>query len=339
LSRPAGAPRPRPDWDLALDRLEGAYAENTLTGWRDGFRHFERWCEGRGVVALPADPETVAGFVEALFASYRLNTVLNRLYAVRMVSRTLGHVDPTATESVRLAVRRGKRVYGVRSRQAPGLAGEVLQRMLQACPDDLRGLRDRALLRVGHDSLCRGGQLLALCVEDIRLLPDGTARAAVRLDKQDYAGDGLAYLSADAVRALEAWLKASGVASGPVFRGINGRFVLEGRLTRSALNKRLKEIGRVAGLDEALAARMCAHSLRVGAVQDLTLAGASVLQIMRAGRWRHVGQVAYYARNAPVNLWGQTEGDGYPLAAKVQRWRRVRRAAPLAKRVRLATSR
>jgi len=50
-------------WRAALARLDGAYSENTLRGYRSDFARFEAWCEATGQVALPASPETVATFI------------------------------------------------------------------------------------------------------------------------------------------------------------------------------------------------------------------------------------------------------------------------------------
>jgi integrase len=328
-----------PDWLWALERMRGAYADNTLTCWTDGFACFETWCAERGETALPAEPRAVADFVDWLFETSTLNTVLNRLYGVRMVSLACGFEDPTRAQSVRLAVRRGKRRLGVRRRQAEPLCASRLERLLEACPDTLLGMRDRCLLRLGYDSLCRSSELIGLRIEDVNILSDGSARVAVRKDKQDYAGDGVAFISRPAVASLEAWLEVSGYEQGPILRGVNGSRILERGLTKGALNKRLKVLALAAGFEPELAARISGHSFRVGAVQDLTVAGASLLQIMRAGRWRDADQVAYYAREVPVNIWGQSEGDGYPLAAaSSQRRRRFQRAAARPPGRRLPTS-
>jgi hypothetical protein len=61
----AGPVRPAPhlDWRAAIARLEGAYSENALRGYRTDFALFEDWCRKSGRSPLPALPETVAEFI------------------------------------------------------------------------------------------------------------------------------------------------------------------------------------------------------------------------------------------------------------------------------------
>jgi integrase len=324
------AREPAYDWLWAIEQRRGAYAETTLMGWIDGFTAFEAWCERMGRRALPPAAQDVADFFDALIQTHSVNTMMQRLYAIRAVSLGLELPDPTRTETVRLAVRRGKRLRGVRARQAPPVTQSVLAKLKAGCPDTLRGLRDRAMLSVGYDALCRRAELAALTLEDIVVLPDGTARVVIRRIKQDHGG-GVGYLSRATVTEVRAWLEAAQISTGPVFRAVldrrRGAVVGERPLSVPAISRAIKAAARAARVDPELARRISTHSLRVGAVQDLTVSGASLLQIMRAGRWSHMGQVAYYARNAPVSVWGQTEGDGYPLAQSQAATARRRRVA------------
>jgi integrase len=313
-------------WPAALERMRGAYSDNTLRDCVQHFRRFEDWCATNGLIALPAEPEVVARHMDAVFQTHVFSTVQKRIYAIKMVSRGLGLPDPTGEEIVRLAVRRGKRTYGIRQNQAPAMTASILRRLMDACGDDLLGMRDRAMLKVGYDTLCRAGELVSIDVEDVRVLPDGTARVNIRKDKADHGGDGVAYLSSESVELLRAWLGGAGITQGPLFRPFLGEVVSK-RFSKKSWLGRIKALAQSAGLDPELARTLNTQSLRVGAVQDLTVAGASILQIMRAGRWRHASQVALYAREAPVNVWGQTEGDGFPLVEGSQKWRRLRRAA------------
>jgi len=51
---------PSHDWLEAIDRLEGAYSENTLRSYRADFALFDDWCKKARRAPLPASPETVA---------------------------------------------------------------------------------------------------------------------------------------------------------------------------------------------------------------------------------------------------------------------------------------
>jgi integrase len=316
------------DWLWAVERLRGAYADSTLRTCTENFSLFERWCASQGHGFLPPTGATVALYVEACFRRLGVRAVLSRLYAIRWVCRALDLPDPTYDEAVRLALRRGKRTCGVRPRQAPPLNAALRDRLRAACPSTLLGLRDRALLSLGYDTLCRASELRALRIEDLTGLPDGTARVLVRREKQDVGGaGGVAFLSVQGHADVRAWLEAAGLKAGPILRPTFGASVGAGAMKSRGFSYRIKHMAAAAGVEPALARRLSGHSMRIGAVHDLTIAGCSLLQIMRAGRWRHVDLVAGYAREAPVNVWRQSDGDGYPLAESLHGWRARKLAA------------
>ena len=46
-----------------MDKLDGAYAPNTLRAYKADMQEFIRFCAQKGLEALPAQPETVASFL------------------------------------------------------------------------------------------------------------------------------------------------------------------------------------------------------------------------------------------------------------------------------------
>jgi hypothetical protein len=40
--------------------VDQSNARNTVRAYRSGWRHFDGWCRASGLVALPAEPDTVA---------------------------------------------------------------------------------------------------------------------------------------------------------------------------------------------------------------------------------------------------------------------------------------
>ena len=80
--------------------------------------------------------------------------------------------------------------------------------MAVACPGDLAGRRDRALLLLAAAGLGRAA-LVGLDVEHLRV---GASRRAIPPG---------ATLATCPVHALEDWLSASGTAFGPVFRKVD----------------------------------------------------------------------------------------------------------------------
>ena len=64
-----------------------------------------------------------------------------------------------------------------------------------------KGLRDRALLSVAYDSLCRRSELVAANVEHVELMSDGSGILFLPRSKTDQEGQGAyRYLAPDMMR-------------------------------------------------------------------------------------------------------------------------------------------
>ena len=168
------------DWMSALLRLDGAYSENTLRGYRSDFRIFEAWCLANRFSPLPASPETVAAFLDDAPPATSTSSLNRRLASIRKVHRLFKLHNPTEDEDVQIALRCAKRSRHGRPSQALGLTADLRDRLLAACPDDLAGQRDRALISIGYDTLCRRSELVAFRLEDLKRLRDGGMLARKR---------------------------------------------------------------------------------------------------------------------------------------------------------------
>jgi len=293
----------RLDWQAALRRLEGAYSERTLHGYGADIRVYTRWCAQAGHAPFGEDPEAVVQFVEIGMADRAPATIRRRLVALRKLYRLLGLHDPLDDEGVKLAVRRALRRNGRRSAQALGLGASLRDRLIGACPETLKGLRDRALIAVGYDVLARRSELVGLQCEDLVRLERG-AKILIRQAKTDpYRQGRFAYLSVGGVAHLQAWLEAAQIRSGPLFRPMVNGWPQPRPLHACGVNRALKEAAQRAGVSAEAIRQLSGHSMRVGAAQDLVIAGRSVLQIMTAGRWTSTNVLGAYVRAADLNLW------------------------------------
>lgn len=293
------------NWRHEIERLAGAYAEATLRSYRADFAIFERWCLANGFVPLPADPETVAEFITADAAASATSTLKRRLCAIRKVHRLLRLPNPVDDEEVAIALRRAMRSKRRRPKQALGLSAKMRDQLIAACPSDtLIGLRDRVMFAVGYDTLCRRTELVNLLLEDLARQPSGAGKILVRRAKNDPFGDGRwAYLSPAAMAHLDEWLVASAIQDGPILRAVVQNTVQPRGIESVAINRRLKAMAKAAGLDPASVSDLSGHSMRVGAAQDLMVAGRSLLQIMTAGGWTSANVVGRYVRDADLNVW------------------------------------
>ena len=161
-----------------FNRLEGAYAPNTLRAYRSDWAHFLDFCEREGLTHLPASPETMEAFI-AFEAQHAVATVERRLYSIRKAHELAGLPNPCGCVAVGLALRRVRRSKPNRPGQALGVRRDMLERMIAAQPDTLQGIRNRALLSIGFDFLTRRSELASLRAEDIELQSDEIGRAHV----------------------------------------------------------------------------------------------------------------------------------------------------------------
>jgi integrase len=287
--------------------MEGAYSSNTIRSYRADFTIFDAWCRKDGRSALPATPETVADFVIAQSKCAAAATINRRSAAIAKIHRLLKLDSPVRTEEVKLATRKVFRKKGRRQRQACGLTSSFKKRLLKGCPDDLRGLRDRALIAVGYDTLCRRAELVQLQIDDLTINADGSGTMLVRKSKADQFAEGrLVYLSAETVTDLQRWLRAARLKTGPIFRGFYARKmkVKANALHPYSVVRILKDGARRAGLDEAVIKKLSGHSMRVGAAQDMAAAGIDLGAIMHAGGWKSADMVMRYIEHMDVQKSG-----------------------------------
>lgn len=290
------------EWHAALARLDGAYADSTLRGYRADMAAFEKWCHRARRMALPASPKTVAAFVEEQAKFRSAATLKRRLAAIRKIHKLLRLENPVSDEEVTLALPRAFRKRSTRPRQALGITCDLRDRLISACPTTLTGKRDRAMIALGYDTLCRRAELVALRVEDITEYAGGSAQILIRRSKNDPYGNGrLGYVSPETLELLRAWVNAARISRGYIFRPVHGQTVARRALHPCTVNRILKRAAQIAGLSPREVERLSGHSLRVGAAQDMIVSGLSILPIMQAGGWRSVNIVSRYVEHANLN--------------------------------------
>lgn len=311
------APRTAPLADLALPAdlaadaaalAEGSRSASTRRTYDREWRGFVAWCASHGRSPLPATPETVGGFVADQSKRRAPAGVDLALAAVAFAHKVHGLEAPTRHAAVR-AVREGaRRARGTAQRQVEPITVDVLERLIaELDPGSLAGARDRALLLLGFAAALRRSELVALEVEDLRPAHGGL-EVRVRRSKTDQAGAGRTIAVPRArraglcpVAALEAWLSASGIAEGPVFRSIDRH----GNIAGAALSDRavalvVKRVAEHAGLDSS---SLSGHSLRAGLATSAALAGVEERVIAQTTGHRSSAVLRRYIRGAEI--WRQ----------------------------------
>ena len=132
--------------DKCLQKLEGAYAPNTLKSYYADARAFVDWCDERNVEPFPIASETLCVYIEYLQQNAAYSSIRRRISSLRRLNKMLGFEDQTRTEEIYLAIRRLKRSKCMEQKQAVGINHDILVKMIAAQPDTLAGTRNRALL-------------------------------------------------------------------------------------------------------------------------------------------------------------------------------------------------
>jgi site-specific recombinase XerD len=291
-----------PDLVSAVDLAQAEKAVSTRKAYRTDFRLFRAWCDAKGVSALPAAPETVAAYLAAEARSSRASTLGRRVAAIRYAHKLAELPLPTDAEGVKATMRGIRRTLGsARVRKAPAVAAKMLG-MVATAPDNLAGLRDRALLLLGFAGAFRRSELVALDVANIQETATGLL-VTIRHSKTDQEGQGvtIAISRGDVacpVKALRDWLDAAGIEAGPLFRAINkADRVAHARLTDRSVANIVKAYAERAGFD---ASTFSGHSLRSGFLTSAAANGASIFKMMDVSRHKSVETLRGYVRDAEI---------------------------------------
>jgi hypothetical protein len=103
-------------------QAHGALAPETERALRKASAAFSGWAAAKGLPALPATPEAVAAYVDALTRLGRKPASIRQaVWAITTLHRAAALADPSKVEVVRLALKRMARTLGTRQRQAAPL--------------------------------------------------------------------------------------------------------------------------------------------------------------------------------------------------------------------------
>lgn len=286
---------------IVQDVTEEAKAASTWRAYEHAWDVYDRFCESLNLVALPAEPLTVAMFLADQFdKGLALSTLIQRVAAIRAVHVGQGYASPTESQIVKdklRGLRKIKRSDTLNTKAAA--TDDVIEQMLATI--DLRtnlGQRDRALLLYGYAAALRRSELIGIDVEHIEPTRQGQL-LMIPYSKADQAGKGqrVAVLRRAGsllcpVSAMESWLKASGVQEGPVFRRFfRGDSMSDTRLSDKAVERLVKELAYRARLDSE---RFAGHSLRRGFITSAVETGARWEKIRDHARHASLSSTAGY---------------------------------------------
>lgn len=293
--------------------VEAATADNTRLAYAYQWARFEGWCRDNGAASLPALPGVVALYVTHMAEAGRaVATIEQAVAAINGAHRTAGQPLPKDDQGLRLVLRGIRRSKGIAQREAAPVLAAHLRRMVDALGETLREQRDRALLLVGFSGAFRRSELCALTFKDVAFTDSGL-EITLRRGKTDQEGRGrlvalpfTGHPSLCPVRNLKAWIEASGLTEGPIFRQVTKHGLAgKGALTGRSVSRIIKAAAALAGLDSAL---YSGHSLRAGFVTQAKLKNKDEASIMRQTGHRSAAMVRKYDRRA--DLWRDNAAAG-----------------------------
>jgi integrase len=103
----------------------------------------------------------------------KANTVERHLTFISQAHQLAGIPNPVEDKLVRTVMAGIRRVKGSAQTGKDPLSPELLRKMFTGAGDDLRWLRDRALLLIGFAGAFRRSELVALRYEDVRFTDKG----------------------------------------------------------------------------------------------------------------------------------------------------------------------
>lgn len=280
------------------DLVRNSMSESTRRAYLSDLAHFEAWGG-----SIPAAAETVASYCAAHANALKVATLVRRIASISKAHRGRGLPSPAVSELVKATMRGIKRTRGCVQREAKPLLRDDLLAVVATMGDGLKDTRDRSLLLIGFAGGLRRSELVALDVSDIEYVRQGIV-LHLRRSKTDQDGHGRKIGIPHGrtrwcpVAAFNAWLAASEIGAGSVFRPVDRHGRLHNaRLSGEAVALVVKERVVAAGLDPT---RYSGHSLRAGLATSAAQAGVPTWRIRAQTGHASDAMLARYIRDGEL---------------------------------------
>ena len=280
------------------DFVRDSIAANTKRAYRCDLAHFECWGG-----SIPGSADLVASYLAAHANTLSVATLVRRLASISKAHEARALLNPTRSELVRATMRGIKRTRSCAQREARPLLKDDLLLVLDAMGTGLEAMRDRALLLIGFAGGLRRSELVGLDVGDVEHVRQGVV-LHLRRSKTDQDGrgqkTGIPHGRARwcHVSAFDAWVTASGITEGAVFRPVDRHgHINEARLSGEAVALVVRERVAAAGFDPA---RYSGHSLRAGLATSAAQAGVLTWRIKAQTRHTSEAMLARYIRDGEI---------------------------------------
>ena len=267
--------------------IKASVAENTLKAYQRALGKLTDWLAGRTL-----SDALLAAYITVLHDNGKSPATIGQ--AVAAVKWQLKHqsqvsVNFPITQATLAGIRREGKDRG--RGQVDGLIWQDVERVCIYAETEgtLIGLRDSAMIRLMSDCLLRISEVVAVNVGDLK-----GSTLTLRSSKTDQEGTGeTLYVCENTRELLKQYREQAEIGRGAVFRHIRrGGHVQSDRLTTVSARRIIQKRAADAGVEGFISG----HSLRVGSAVSLAQAGATVVDMQVAGRWKSSQMPAHYAK-------------------------------------------
>ena len=267
--------------------IKASIAENTLKAYQRALQSLTTWLSGR----VLSDALLASYITELHRADKSPATIAQAVAAVKwqFKHQLQESINLPITQATLAGIRREGRDRG--RGQVDGLIWQDVERVCVYAETEgaLAGLRDAALIRLMSDCLLRISEVVAVNIGDFK-----ANTLTVRASKTDQEGTGETLYVCDATRnVLTQYQERADIIGGALFRHIRrGDNIQPTRLHPHSARRIIQKRANAAGVEGFISG----HSLRVGSAVSLAQAGATVVDMQVAGRWKSSQMPAHYAK-------------------------------------------
>jgi len=281
-------------YESVFQELDGAYAPNTLTGYRKDLTRFCDWMLIQNLDPKQINHTELIAYLETACESLRMASIKRAVAAISTIFKYAELNDPTKHPKVVLTLRRLARQRGSLQSQAKPLTHSLMRQLLALCdPRTTIGLRNQILLMLGHETMRLRSELVSFRFDDLRQSASGHMGIFLCHSKTDQTGHGRVIpISSQLADLLEKWHTRAG--DGFIFRGIRKGGDITESMAPESINRILKRLESQLGRNQQT---LSGHSFRVGKTIDMIENGFTLEQIALAGGWNSTKTVFRYAQS------------------------------------------
>ena len=294
--------------DETINNLKSSKSNNTLRAYRSDFKDFVAFCVRHGFASMPTEPKVVSLYLTHLSKKSKISTLRRRLVSISVVHKLKGHYLDTKHPMIIENLMGIKRLKGsIQKGKKPLLLNNlktIINVINEQKIDDIKKLRDKAIILVGFGGGFRRTELITIDYEDLEFVPEGL-KITIKRSKTDQFGEGmikgLPYFGNKIycpVYNLKKWLELSKIKSGPIFRRFTkGLSLTNNRLTDQSIALLIKNYLNLAGIENT---NYSGHSLRSGFATVAAESGADERSIMAMTGHKTTQMVRRYIREANI---------------------------------------